>query len=531
MRYLFKHILFLSLITTTIVFSGCTKQKQVNEPDFLKTMNAKEGEELKSELQKEMDSSNLESINLYFRSPQTSIPMYKNQVMDMKGELDKKTSGELNTIVNFHWIETNKYDEEIKVLINSNADVDGVEAMNFIAFLANDMLTDLTVDIKKYAPNYYQSLDENMPERIKSAMHDEKIYYLPNMEISTSRYCVLARKDLLSKYNITDISDIEEYEEFLQIIKANEENILPGYIHAYYFMDFYMLSQGYLSLSNIYGEFEENELKIYTLEKLEEFDMAYNILKNWSNNELVSVKQNDILKLLSGEAASTIVNISMLQQLEDYLSNIPDVEFEIYPLSMDNVQTRRNSATGGLAIPKSSKKSKNVIQFYEWVQGSQDNYDLLMYGIEGKHYSIQDDRIKIIGTKLQNTVSGWNGSINFKNYNRHRSSLVNKDQYRLLLEQLSFENTVPFIDLAEQHLSNDVLGYTEDDIIKFDQDLKKIREMSLDINEKYSDFLQDISSGNFKKTPEEYKQELQYNKIDEFIEFIKEIHLKYASMM
>ena len=33
--------------------------------------------------------------------------------------------------------------------------------------------------------------------------------------------------------------------------------------------------------------------------------------------------------------------------------------------------------------------------FINWLQSSQENYDSLMYGIKGKHYTLEDNKIKL----------------------------------------------------------------------------------------------------------------------------------------
>ncbi len=531
MNKLLRLFVIFTIFALLLTNVACNSSKSDEEPSFIQEGSESTEESGEGET-KAVNSTELTKISLYLKNYQSATPMNLNQINEMKEELDKRTGTELNTIVELNWVEMNEYDDKVKALIQSNDAIDAIDASNFISLLANDLTKDITNEFKQFAPSYYKLLDETMPERIKSATHDEKVLYIPNMDISTSRYCALVRKDLLEKYNIASIKDISEYEAFLKKILESEPNVLPGYINAFSFMDFYALSQGYLSLDSIYAQIKNDSFEMYTIDKLSEFDNAYNALKEWSDKGLISVKNEDIMKLLGGEGASTIVNINMLEQLEGYLSNIPNVQFEIFPLCMDKIQVRPNSSSGGIAIAKNSENAKNVIQFYEWVQSSQENYDLFMNGVKDKHYTLDNGAFKVNGTKYQNAVSGWFGSQNFKNYKMHRSSIFSQERYVSLLEMLNFENTQTFEVLAKQSLSPEMLGSEDSaDIIKLNEEMEKIKDLGQEINGSYMKFMQEISLGDFSKSANEYKEMLKHDRLDEFISFLKEVYLKYYKIV
>ncbi|WP_337102739.1 extracellular solute-binding protein [Paenibacillus sp. YIM B09110] len=76
------------------------------------------------------------------------------------------------------------------------------------------------------------------------------------------------------------------------------------------------------------------------------------------------------------------------------LANLPGSELESYTLFDPTVG--KNSSTfkqwNFMTVPKSSKHKKEAIQFLDWANASQENYDLLAYGIEGVNWEDAGDQ-------------------------------------------------------------------------------------------------------------------------------------------
>ena len=78
--------------------------------------------------------------------------------------------------------------------------------------------------------------------------------------------------------------------------------------------------------------------------------------------------------------------------------NVPEAEIELIVLNPDmprfnNIGTRHSNF-----VPSTTSHPEAAIQFMNWLYSSQENHDLLMYGIEGRHWR------KLPGEKLQ-----WKG--------------------------------------------------------------------------------------------------------------------------
>lgn len=80
-----------------------------------------------------------------------------------------------------------------------------------------------------------------------------------------------------------------------------------------------------------------------------------------------------------------------------------------------------NNALCSIALNSNSENIERTLMFLNWVQSSQENYDLLIYGILGKHYLLKDGLIFMPEgmEEDKNPYYGW-FSLPFRNANLDR---------------------------------------------------------------------------------------------------------------
>lgn len=77
-----------------------------------------------------------------------------------------------------------------------------------------------------------------------------------------------------------------------------------------------------------------------------------------------------------------------------------------------------------LVISEKSKCADRIFMFLEWIYSEQENYDLLMYGIKGKHYELEKGRIKLPeGNNAVESFHSWKWKPPFTNIEYERVGL------------------------------------------------------------------------------------------------------------
>lgn len=268
-----------------------------------------------------------------------------------------------------------------------NNEVDAMDSAGAFQYLAqNGLIMDLTSLFPQYAPNYFAKFSE---EELARVTVNGRIMGIPAHNTGFSRYCVGIRKELVDKYKITDIKTIEDYESVLKLIKQKE----PDYDPQYYNLDRFelmMYAKGYIELpykTYMYYKIDDPEMKVVPLENTDCFVEVTDRLRRWI------YEGYEVVASTVKPPATFISKLGEFSSASEYDNGS---DWIIYPLYPDRPSVIDRSGDYILVISSKSKNAKNVLTFLEWVESSQENYDLFMYGIKGKDYEIEGDRIKYI---------------------------------------------------------------------------------------------------------------------------------------
>ena len=129
-------------------------------------------------------------------------------------------------------------------------------------------------------------------------------------------------------------------------------------------------------------------------EKTGEFAAAYNMLLNWRQKDYAPKNPGNYYNpfyFSSGLLASQLISIEELHNIRvDKISNA--YEYRLYPLYMKTNQLIEVN-TRGMAIASCSKNADRVLMFFEWLHKSQENYDLIRYGVKDRNYGLDGENL------------------------------------------------------------------------------------------------------------------------------------------
>lgn len=235
-----------------------------------------------------------------------------------------------------------------------------------------------------------------MPDWIwDSAKIDGQTYFVPDFWLDTAYAdgMVTMRKDLLEKNGISPPRSAEELMAAAEKLKANwpEENknvyiyVLntetPAYLHATYdtypfivFQDLVYVDQE----GNVKTWIETEEFK----KDAAFFREAYR--KGLVNPDVLTVPK-EVMDRDQADGRYLYREGEGLSALQNIKKTFPDAETEIYYLT-DKPKLRSYGLRNSNGISSTSEHPEAAIQFLNWMYGRQENFDLVMYGIEGVHW-------------------------------------------------------------------------------------------------------------------------------------------------
>ncbi len=299
---------------------------------------------------------------------------------------------DINATLEVRFVDWGELGAKYPMLLSSGEQVDLVfarsgwqEYASKGAFLAVEDLA------KEYAPKTYKFLKENSAY-YDGALVNDTLFMIPPNFVEVNINGVAIRGDIREKYNLPEIKSVDDYINYLRVVKENEPsfNILADAVDA---IPFYGKETSWVGIAANWLMFD-NAAGIDTLQFKFEIGEQVDFLKSVRAAYEEGLIQKDILmtqadswvEFQEGTMASGLVNIkNFISAYGGIMANHPDWKIEFYDLS-PNSKKVINPVTGGMAIPASAKYPEKAMQIIELFNTDERYWYLTTYGIEGVHY-------------------------------------------------------------------------------------------------------------------------------------------------
>lgn len=418
-----RFLAFLTVAALCCAGTGCGEQTVVNEEDPAKV------------------PADPYEINWYMYGSTL------NDVASVEKEVNAYLKDKINATLKINRMEASQYREKMSNMIQTGEYFD-------MCFISSGML-DFNVNAEngafvafddlfgKYLPKTYKMFE---PEILDCVRVDGKVYGLPVIKENAMAYGWVYRKDLADKYNI-DMSKIKTFEELepaLRIIKENEPEIkypidwtvgnTPGGI-INGFTTLAANHLGYVKGDDTYTIVDKYELP----ETLE----GYKLSRKFYNDGLVKpdILTNNadyIQRLKNGQTFCSFIPLKPGKAAELF----KNTNYEFDQSYVIEAYKTITAGTGSMAaISATSKNPVRVARFLELLNTDEYLYNLIMFGIEGKHYNLIKDKVVEIIPDGGYTMAGsqWTlGNV----YLSYTTVEENPDKNKLLKE---------FDDSADAH--------------------------------------------------------------------------------
>ena len=344
-------------------------------------------QELKEENPKSVPDDAYE-INWYIQgTPQSDTP-------SVEAKINEYLADKINATVKLHILDASQYSQKLGTMINAGEYFDlafcASWMLDYKANAANGAFLALDEMLPKYLPKTSEMLGEDF---IDSASVNGKLYALPVNKEKASQAGWFYRKDIAEKYNIdmNSIKSFEELEPYLLEIQKNEPDMKYPIDwktdHTPLAFIQYELLAGPAAV--IYGKYDGKIVNFY---ETKEYEEACRISRKFFEDGLI---KKDVMtsgdfnqRIKEGKTfccAYPLKPGKAKEVSEDY-------KFEMAQAEVTSVIEDNQAATGSMtAVSRTSKNPARVLRFLELLNTDEYLYNLVLYGIEGKHYTMTED--------------------------------------------------------------------------------------------------------------------------------------------
>lgn len=310
-------------------------------------------------------------------------------------EINKLIEPKIGARLELVIIDDGAYEQRMNMMMTADQDYDICFTSNwsnkFLPNVEKDAYMPLSQLMEEYAP----SLSEIIPEVAwTGSTVNGEIYAVPNMQVLFHRFAINMIKDLTDKYNldVDKVKKVEDIEPLLAKVKENEPDIIPFNPNIEIWMG---LDYEEIKTAKCFIKKDGSDFTVLQRERMPEYIQGIKTLRDWFQKGYI---RQDI--------ASNPGQPSSLLKIAASISTwVPGVEEEFAPLygyepvfaKLEDIYLDANAGSDTMtAINKKSKHPEKAMQLIELINTDKEIFNMLVFGIEGKHYTkIGENRIEI----------------------------------------------------------------------------------------------------------------------------------------
>ncbi|QHT63059.1 ABC transporter substrate-binding protein [Paenibacillus lycopersici] len=347
-------------------------------------------------------------------------PAGQSDLGSVEDAVNKITQEKINATVKLKPIDGGEYNQRMNTIAASGEAYDISWTANWLfdyvgnankgVFLPLDDLLD------KYGAELKASLPDFMWEQVKVG---GKIYGVPNYQSVTGREGFVFPQEIIDKYKL-DLSTVKKFEDIapmLDTIKKAEPKQSPIVMDRNGMFGYLINSQGIDSIpvtsQNPVGFYNTDDaVKLFNVYASPEFKHYTEVVRDWYQKGYINADAptnksvDDVTKAGQGYITySNGLNPGSEVSMSNNRYNGKPVVFA--PLTNFLISSNPGIATVN-AISANSKNPERAMMFLNLVNTDKELYNLLSYGIEGKHYTkVGDNTIKAIPDSGYNNNNPW----------------------------------------------------------------------------------------------------------------------------
>ncbi len=334
----------------------------------------------------------------------------QSDISSVVAEANKITQEKIGAKIDIQLIDSGAYNEKMNMIMASGEAYDVcftgyvnkyTNAVSKGGLMCLDELLETTPTLKKQVPQYLWD----------AVTFEGSIYAVPNEQITATRTVMFTFKDLAEKYGLDteSITKYEQIEPYLADIKKGEPNMIPFRTNSGYFTmsddaDF----RGFEEIINGVGiEIGDPKCKVVYVYDRPEYKAGVEKRNEWLKKGYI---REDILSV--GDDSMDYNNAKYAVWSDVWKPGVEESltkKFNREVVSMSNVGTAyvksASCLSTMLAIGRNSKNPEKSIKLIELLNTDKDFYNLICYGIEGKHYNLNEE-----GKVVKVDDSGWSTS-------------------------------------------------------------------------------------------------------------------------
>lgn len=333
-------------------------------------------------------------------------------VASVEQAINEYLKDKINATIKINQLSWDKPADKVNLMIQSGEVFDMVYTWNFMTNAAKGAYLPLEYLLDKYAKETKAQIN---PAYLQAATVNGHLYAVPTEKELGQSVGFAFDKAIVDKYgfDIEGIKKLEDIEPMLKTIKEKEPALTPLFMNhtdTLHWFTVYPESEDLDGSNEIPTMLDYKTMKVFNEYDTPEILERLQLIRKWyqagyinKNGATDKTELRDAVK--SGKSWFTYGNMNPTSTNDwSRLAERPMIIKTLLP-----VQVSTKSLQGSmLAISRTSKNPERAMMFMNLIHTDPVLYNLLTFGIEGKHYKkVSDNTVEFIPESGYNSVSSW----------------------------------------------------------------------------------------------------------------------------
>ncbi|MCR8630323.1 ABC transporter substrate-binding protein [Paenibacillus radicis (ex Xue et al. 2023)] len=347
----------------------------------------------------ETGNSNLKPVELIWYYPMNKMQQDQKTIEE---EVNKITKAKLNATVKMGPIDIGSYEQKMNTMVAANEPMDIIWTSHWNFKMDQNVAKGAFLQLDELIDKYAPKLKKSRPESVWNfSKIDGKTYAVLSYQTVTERSGFLVQKRYADKYglNPADIKNPFDMESFFAKLKAGEKDVIPYGISRLGATGGMLnpILEGVTSGVSIYRG--DKSLKLVPTYETPEYKDLLPKLHDWFkkgyiNQDAATLKSITELQI-TGKVAAIFHNV--LKPGREGEERVTMGGNDVIALYTSGVTLPAINLSSAMGISRNSKNPDRAMMFLELLNSDKELFNLISYGIEGKHYSKVDaDHVKSI---------------------------------------------------------------------------------------------------------------------------------------
>lgn len=316
----------------------------------------------------------------------------QNDVASVEEALNAYLKDKINATIKMNCLPSSQYTQKVGTMINAGEYFDLAFVARWALSYIDNSRSGAFFDMTDYLDTYMKDVTETIgKDNLKYSYVDGHLYALPVYKEMATQYGWIYRKDIAEKYDIdmTKYKSFKELEPVLKMVQEKEPDMKYPIDWAYGAgaPDSLVMSSNYIFID---GSHDNKPVNVYATDEYKE---AYEVARDFYNKGYIRpdvlTATDQVARMNEGKTFVMMQPIKPGKAQELFKGS----KYEFDQAEITEPRIDYLAGTGSMqAISATSKNPARVMRFLNLLNTDPYVKNLVIHGIEGKHYNKIDDK-------------------------------------------------------------------------------------------------------------------------------------------